>query len=116
MLNFILATIFWTLALYGLLEIVKTIMCSLEKKDIDSKNTYLIVTVKNGENNIEGIIRVILSEKRYYNNEEIIAVDLNSNDSTLEILDKLSKDNDNIKIMSWEKCKNMIDQISLTNN
>ena len=116
MLNFILATLFWTVALYGLLEIIIPIIYSFTKKDIDTKNTYLIVTVKNGENNIEGIIRVILSDRDNYNNNQIIIVDLNSKDNTEKIVNKLCKDNDNIKKMSWEECKNIIDQISLTNS
>ena len=116
MLNFILATIFWTLALYGLLEFIKTILYSLMDKDMNNKNTYLIITVKNGENSIEGIIRMMLSGMTCYNNKQIIIVDLNSSDNTGKIVDRLCMDNSCIKKMSWEKCKSIIDQISLTDS
>ena len=53
MLNFIANTIIWTLALYGLFEIVKSIiyMCTYTKLNPDG--IYMIIAVKNQEKNIE---------------------------------------------------------------
>ena len=113
MLNFILNAIFWTLALYGVSELVNKIIHMHDKSEID--NMYVIVAVKDGEKNIEYLIRSTLADL-LCENKKIIVVDLNSTDGTEEILNKMEKDNENIKVMKWNECKEILDQISITNN
>ena len=117
MLNFILATLFWTVVLYGLLEFIKKVIYWLTYPSVKGNDTYMIITVKNGEEYIEGLLKS-MNFKVCSSNlaKEIIVVDLNSSDMTCKILNKLEKDNENIKIMTWEKCKEFIDNLILTNN
>ena len=43
--------------------------------------------------------------------KDVIVTDLNSSDDTMKILEKLSKDYDNIKVTNWKDCKEVIDSI-----
>lgn len=115
MLNFILATLFWTISLYGLLEIIKKMIYSFTYSKIGDNNTYVILAVKNGENYIEGTLKAMVSKmltESITPLKKIIVVDLNSSDMTYEIIKRIGKDNDNIKIVNWEKCKDILDKIN----
>ena len=114
MLEFVLNTVFWTLALYGLFEIVKNIIYISTYTKFQSDGIYLIVTVKNQEEKIEGFLRSILfkilyGKEEYFRN--ILVVDLKSKDNTKEILKRLEMEYDNIKVLNWKDCKDMIDNI-----
>jgi len=114
MIDFIISTIFWTLAFYGLFEIIKKIvfLCTYTKMQADG--TYFIIAVKNQENSIEVLLRSILF-KILYGKEEyvknIVITDLNSKDETKEIAKRLEKEYDNIKVMNWNECKEIIDNL-----
>ena len=112
--EFILNTIFWTLALYGLFEIIKNIINIFTYTKLQSDGIYLIIAVKNQEEKIEGFLRSILF-KILYGREEylknIIVADLNSSDNTKEIAKKLSKDYEILKVTNWKECKNIIDNV-----
>ena len=112
--DFILNTILWTLALYGLFEIVKTIINIYTYTNLKSDGIYVIIAVKNQENKIEGflrsfIFRVIYGKEEYIKN--IIVTDLDSKDETINILNKLQKDYDCIKVTNWKECKEVIESI-----
>lgn len=64
MLDFILNGIVWVLALYGFIEIVKTIYYACVYSKIKTEGIYFIIAVKNQEEQIEGFMRSILLE--YY--------------------------------------------------
>lgn len=127
MIYFLLNIILWTLALYGLIEIIKTIVYSYtySSRGInDSDGIYLIVATKNQEENIEGFLRSNLLNTLYGNKEnmrdanyikDIVVVDLSSEDKTREIIEKISKDSDCFRVINWEECKNIIDDISMNN-
>ena len=112
MLEFITNTIFWTLAIYGLFEIIKNIIYISTYTKFKSDGIYVIIAVKNQEEKIEGFLRSILF-KILYGREEylknIIVADLNSSDNTKDIVRKLSKDYDILKVTSWKECKDIID-------
>ena len=114
MFEFIFNTILWTLALYGLFEIIKTIINIYTYTNLKSDGIYVIIAVKNQENKIEGFIRNCLF-KIIYGNEEniknIIVTDLDSTDETPKIIDKLSKENSSIKVANWKDCKDVIESI-----
>ena len=116
MLEFVLNTIFWTLAIYGLLEIIKNIIYINKYTKFRTDGIYLIIAVKNQEKQIEGFLRSILF-KILYGREEylknIIIADLNSEDNTKEITKKLAKDYDILKVTSWKDCKELIDNINI---
>lgn len=112
--DFILNTILWTLALYGLFEIIKTIINIYTYTNLKSDGIYVIIAVKNQENKIEGflrsfIFRVIYGKEEYIKN--IIVTDLDSKDETINILNKLQKDYDCIKVTNWKECKEVIESI-----
>ena len=114
MLEFITNTIFWTLAIYGLFEIIKNIIYISTYTKFKSDGIYVIIAVKNQEEKIEGFMRSILF-KILYGREEylknIIVADLNSSDNTKDIVRKLSKDYDILKVTSWKDCKEIIDNV-----
>lgn len=118
MIYFLLNIILWTLALYGLIEIIKTIVYSYtySSRGInDSDGIYIIIATKNQEENIEGFLRSDLLNTLYGNRDkenlkdlsyikDILVVDLNSEDKTREILEKMSKENACIKVIDWDEC------------
>ena len=114
MLEFVLNTIFWTLAIYGLFEIIKNIIYINKDTKFRSEGIYVIIAVKNQEEKIEGFLRSILF-KILYGREEylknIIVADLNSSDNTKEIAKKLSKHYEILKVTNWKECKNIIDNV-----
>lgn len=89
MIDFILHVIFWTLALYGLFELIKNIIYLYTYTNLKSEGIYIIVAVKNQEDKIEGFMRSFLF-KILYGKEDylknIIVTDLRSTDNTKEIL------------------------------
>ena len=118
MLDFILNGIFWVLALYGLFEIIKNIIYICTYTNLKSDGIYVIIAAKNQENKIEGFLRTILFRIMYGKEEcvkDIIVTDLNSTDDTMKILNKLSKDYENIKVTNWKECKEVIDSIKEAN-
>ena len=112
--DFILNTILWTLALYGLFEIIKTIINIYTYTNLKSDGIYIIVAVKNQENSIEGFLRSFLFRVLYGNEEDIkniIVTDLNSTDDTLKIINKLEKENKGMKVTNWKECNEIIETI-----
>jgi len=102
------------LALYGLIEILKTIINIFTKINIKSNGVYMILVLKNQEEKAEGIIRSFLFRYIYGKDdilENIIIADLNSVDNTKEVLKKLKTDYEQIEICDWEECKEMIDKL-----
>lgn len=112
--EFLLNTIFWTLAIYGLFEIIKNIIYINTYTKFKSDGIYLIIAVKNQEEKIEGFLRSILF-KILYGREEylknIIIADLKSLDNTKEIAKKLSKEYECLKVLNWKECKDIIDNV-----
>ena len=114
--DFIINAIIWTLALYGLFEIIKTIIYICSYTRLKSDGIYVIVAVKNQEKQIEGFMRGIMFRLLYGKEEyikEIIVSDLDSKDNTLQILNKLQKDYDCIKVSNWKECEELINNIKV---
>lgn len=115
--EFILNTIFWTLALYGLFEIIKNIINIFTYTKLQSDGIYLIIAVKNQEEKIEGFLRSTLF-KILYGKEEylknIIVADLKSTDKTKEIAKKLSEEYECLKVITWKECKDIMDNVDET--
>lgn len=115
--EFILNTIFWTLALYGFFEIVKNIIYITTYTKLKSDGIYVIIAVKNQEEKIEGFLRSIIF-KILYGKEDwiknIIVADLKSEDNTKEIAKKISCDYDCLNVITWKECKEIIDNVNET--
>ena len=85
MVDFIFYGILWTLALYGLLEIIKTIIYIYSYTKFKSDGIYLIIAAKNQEDKIEFFMRSLMFRFLYgYEDyiKNIIINDLNSTDKT----------------------------------
>lgn len=114
MLEFILSTTFWTLAFYGLFEFVKNIIYICTYTKLKSDGIYVIIAVKNQEEKIEGFLRSILFKILYGREEElknVIVADLESKDDTKQIVKKLSKDYECLKVLNWKETKELMDNI-----
>ena len=113
--EFLINLIFWTLAIYGFFEIVKNIIYIFTYTRFQSKGIYLIIAVKNQEEEIEGFLRsslfkILYGKEDYLKN--IIVADLKSEDKTKEIVKKLEKEYDCLKVTNWKECKDIIDNIN----
>ena len=110
MLDFILTSILWILALYGLFEIIKTIIHIRKYPKISFTGTSFVITVHNQENNIEYFLRLLIYQMLYYNLSipEVIVVDLDSTDNTLDILRAFANDFNFITILSLEEYTSLL--------
>ena len=112
--EFFLSSILWILAIYGFWEIIKNIISITTYSKMSSKGLYVIIATKNQEKSIEAFLRSILFRIIYGKDEyikKLIVTDLNSNDSTYLIEQKLAMDYEQIILMDWEECKNFLDKI-----
>lgn len=104
----------WTLAFYGLFEIIKNIINIFTCTKLHTDGIYFIVAAKNQENNIEAFLRNLMF-KIIYGKEEtiknILVVDLDSKDKTKEIIEKLENEYEQIHTMNLKECKELIENI-----
>lgn len=115
--SFIINAILWTLALYGLIELVKQIITMCTYTNLKADGIYMIIAVKNQEERIEGFLRSSLFKIIYGKEEyikDIIVADLGSTDKTKEIVNKMTSTYDGIKNITWKDCKDIIDSIEET--
>lgn len=114
MFNFITNCLLWIFAIYGLFEIIKTIVNIYTYTNLKSDGIYLIIAVKNQENIIEVFMRSLLfrllyGSENYISN--IIVTDLDSTDNTKKILNHLQNDYDFINVANWKDCKDILDNV-----
>lgn len=116
MVNFLINTCLWTLALYGLFEIIKNIIYVCTYANYKEDGIYIIIATKNQENKIEGFLRSCLF-KIFYGKEEyikdIIVTDLQSKDKTMEIEEKIVQNMQGVKVLNWKDCKELFDNIEI---
>ena len=103
----------WTLALYGLFEIVKNVIYICTYTKLNSNGMYFIIAVKNQEEKIEYFLRNLLFRVIYGKEEinNILIIDLNSKDNTKKIVENLSKEYEQISLLNWKDCKELIENI-----
>lgn len=112
--DFIFNTMLWTLALYGIFEIIKTIINIYTYTNLKSDGIYVIIAVKNQQNKIEGFLRSFLFRIIYGKEEnikDVIVTDLDSSDETIDILNNLQKEYEGLKVTNWRECKEVIESI-----
>ena len=109
----VISIIIWTLALYGLFEIIKNIVYICTYTKLNTKGIYLLVAVKNQEENIECFLRNVVFRIIYGKEEieNIIVVDLNSKDNTKKIVENLEKEYEQIKLLNWKECRELLENI-----
>ncbi len=119
MIDNILNALVYILAIYGLIEIIKTIYYIMQFTNLNENGIYIIIGVKNGEKEIEGILRSILFKIMYGKEEKIkkiILTDLDSTDKTMQKLKPFKKENDQIIVTTWKQCKNIMDLVDEQEN
>ena len=97
-----------------LIQNIKTIINIYTYTNLKSDGIYVIIAVKNQENKIEGFMRSFLFRVIYGREEfikNIIVTDLDSKDETINILNRLEKDYECIKVTNWKECKEVIESI-----
>lgn len=107
MINFIFYCILWTLAIWGLIDIVKNVKKNIKNRIAELEDIFVVVAVKNKEKQVEGIIRTEIINNIKNNNlsfKKIYITDLESSDNTKVILEKLSKDNEIIENIDLGEC------------
>lgn len=112
--DFIVTSLIWTLAFYGLFEIIKNVIYICSYTKLQSDGIYMIIAVKNQEKKIEGFMRCILFRILYGKEEyvkDIIVADLDSKDETRQILNKMKKDYKMIKVTNWKECREIIEDV-----
>ncbi len=116
--NFIINSVLWTLALYGLFELIKQIIYMFTYTNMKADGIYIIIAVKNQEEIIEGFLRSSLFKLLYGKEDyvkDIIVSDLHSTDKTKDIVNKMSLDYECVKVTNWKECKEIIDNIDEIN-
>lgn len=107
----------WTLAFYGLFEIIKNIIYICTYTKLKTDGIYFIIAVKNQENCIECFLRNLMF-KIIYGKEEmiknIIVLDLNSTDNTKQIIEKMQEEYEQITILNLKDCKELMENIKET--
>jgi hypothetical protein len=109
MFHFILDAIFWTLAIYGAIEVVGTLYCIFIKNKITKEKVHIIIVTKNQEEAIEGVVHML--DNTDINYENILVADVGSTDETTRIAEIMSENSDLVKFMSWNDCKEYIDDL-----
>lgn len=102
MLETVIYGLIWCFAVYGILVMLQEIVRNSTYQKIE-ENVKLIMTVKNVENGIENYIRELNMGRNFYNN--LVVIDLDSDDDTLCILKELEKENINLKILNSSEGK-----------
>ncbi len=99
--------IIWCFAIYGILVMIQDITRNFTYQKVE-ENVKLIMTVKNVEDGIENYIRELKFSKNFYNN--LVVIDLDSTDDTLDILRELEKENINMKILNKKEGKEYLNK------
>lgn len=102
MLETVIYGLIWCFAVYGILVMFQEIVRNGTYQKVE-ENVKLIMTVKNVENGIENYIRELNMGRNFYNN--LVVIDLDSDDDTLCILKELEKENINLKILNISEGK-----------
>lgn len=111
---FLINCIFWTLAIYGLIDLIKMGINHVKYKRIESNGLYVIIAAKNQEVQIEGFLRSVVFRVLYGKENcvsNVLVTDLDSVDNTKLIMEKMSDDYNEIKVVNWEDCKRMLDNL-----
>ena len=103
MLEIVFDAFVYVLALYGLITLIKGLLWKNEGKVKSVRTSYkLILTVKNQEDSIEGIIRSIFRDEMFRakdTNASVVVIDKGSTDETVKILKKLQDIYENLEVI-----------------
>ena len=94
--NIFLDALFWFLVAVGLLSIFQSLWHWISGAGRKNDDMYVVLTVKNQQDTVEGMIRSIVWQNLHSQNggsvPQIVVVDLGSHDETPNILKRLAED------------------------
>lgn len=94
--NIFLNALFWFLAVVGVISIVEGIVGWFLNRGNKNGDMYVVLTVKNQQETIEGLLRGIVWQNLHCENgghvPQIVVIDLGSNDDTPNILKRIADD------------------------
>ena len=108
MLEVLVYGIIWCFAVYGILVMIQEIIRNNTYHKI-KENIKLIMTVRNVEEGIENYVRELSFGRNFYNN--LVIIDLDSEDDTVCVLKELEKENINMKILNKEEGKKYLENL-----
>lgn len=100
MVEFLMQLVLCILCLYGLFSIIQDCVNFNTYKKLE-ENIKFVMTVKNVENGIEEYIRELTYGRNFYHN--LVVIDMDSEDDTMEILHKLEREKFNMKVLDKEE-------------
>lgn len=107
MLDFLISCIFWIFFIFGIYSYFIDVFKINTYKKIKEKIKIILIGKDVGEG-IESYIREISYGKNFYNN--LVFIDNDSNDDTLEVLEGLLNEEFNIKVLNKEEGKKYLEQ------
>ena len=101
MLNTVLCCIVSFFAAFGVIQFIIFIYSEIGNK---ADSYFVTIPAKNAENKIEGIVRTAFMN----NLSNVIVVDMNSQDNTAVILEKLKDKYENLTVFSYDEYINYL--------
>lgn len=106
--NAYIAILLWVFAIYGFIYFIMRLFISLPPIKRRKKGVYtLVVSAKNQEEAIEGVVRSFILQSSLDSTEEkllqIVLLDLGSEDETPKIMEKLGREYSVVKLLKPEE-------------
>ena len=108
MFEFVVNVVVWVFCIYGFFAAIQDYIKMKIYKKVE-ENIKIIMTVKNVENGIEEYIRDLTFGRNFYHN--LVVIDQDSDDDTMNILHKLEKEKFNMRVLSKEQGKKYFDEL-----
>ncbi|MEG2381255.1 MAG: glycosyltransferase [Oscillospiraceae bacterium] len=107
--NILISSVLCFLSVYGAMQLIFKCMALHTKAQARAiHSTHIVLSVKNQEDTIEGVIRAIAWEPC---DGEIVVIDLGSDDDTPKILHKLEREYDFLHCMTKSEYLGFIESI-----
>lgn len=97
-------------AVYGMLQMIAKTCFKARREKSGAFFIHRVVGVLNSQETVEGMIRSLAWEDI---REEVIAVDMGSEDDTLKILERLEKEYDFLHVMSIEEYREYLHRAAI---
>jgi len=106
--NVLLISLFWFLAVIGTISIIEAIVNWVVNCGKKSGDMYVMLTVKNQQDSVEGLLRSVVWQNLHRENggniPQIVVIDLGSVDDTPNILRRIADDYSFVHITDREGC------------
>ncbi len=103
MLDIIIGFFTYLFAVYGIISFIAGIADLIYCKKVKRKNIKLVLIVKNQEDTIEGVVRSLYINDypgRIMSDRGLTVIDMGSQDSTSEVLDRLKREYGSLEVYS----------------